>query len=250
VVKEVVLATVVGRGAPLISITELVTKEDPVTVRITADVPPATAATGERVVMAGMGFTTDSGSVFEFPPFGGAGGGAGGLRMLILRVPPLATSAVPRSTKIEVEPATAVVHPAVPMQVMPLTIASEVETKFSPCTVISGEELPATSVCGFSESMWGMGVAFGVMVNVTCPDVPPPGAVVKTTTVDVPGFCTSAAGTVACNCVWLRKIVIRVVPFHWTVEPGEKFVPLANRKNCGLPARMLGGFSDTSTGTG
>lgn len=234
----------------MISITELVTSEDPVTVSITGDVPPATAPTGERVVMAGMGFTTDTGSVFEFPPFGGAGGGAGGLRILTSRVPPLATSAVPRSTKIEVELKTPVVQPAVPMQVMPLTIASEVETKFSPPTVITGEELPATTVCGFSESMWGTGVAFGVMVKVTCPDVPPPGDGVKTTTVDVPGFCTSAAGTVACNCSWLRKIVIRVVPFQSTVEPGEKFDPLANRKNCGLPARMVGGLSDTSTGTG
>ena len=57
---EVALATVVGRGAPLISITELETRDDPVIVSVKGDVPPACAAVGERVEMAGTGFNTNN----------------------------------------------------------------------------------------------------------------------------------------------------------------------------------------------
>ena len=109
------------------------------------------------------------------------------MRILISNGPAFVSNGFPMPTISEVEVETTVMQFVVPMQVTPLTIASELATKFSPVTLICADP-PANTAGGFNESMCGIGVAFGVMVNVTCEDVPPPGCVVKTTTVAVPGF--------------------------------------------------------------
>jgi hypothetical protein len=46
------------------------------------------------------------------------------------------------------------------------------------------------------------------------------------------------------------RLLVRVLPFHWTAEHGTKPLPLAVRKNALVPATALFGMSEVMTGTG
>jgi hypothetical protein len=90
----------------------------------------------------------------------------------------------------------------------------------------------------------------GVIVKVRLVDVPPPGVLVKTTTVAVPGFTIRTAGTLAVILLTLRKVVTSAFPFHSTTEPGEKLLPVTVRLNVVPPACVIVGDIDLSDGFG
>jgi hypothetical protein len=60
----------------------------------------------------------------------------------------------------------------------------------------------------------------------------------------------------ACKRVLLRNVVLRLLPFHRTVEPakpaegGTKFDPITVRAKGGPPAPASEGKSEVTTGTG
>ena len=84
------------------------------------------------------------------------------------------------------------------------------------------------------------------IVNVRPFEVAPPGLV--TVTVAEPAVATSLAGIAADSCVEPAKLVVRAAPFHNTVEPETKFVPVTVRVNPALPAGALDGESDDRVG--
>ena len=57
-------------------------------------------------------------------------------------------------------------------------------------------------------------------------DLPPPGAGFTTVTEAVPAVATSVDWIDAVNCVLLTKVVARGDPFHWTLKPFTKLLPL------------------------
>jgi hypothetical protein len=85
------------------------------------------------------------------------------------------------------------------------------------------------------------------IVNVFAFDVPPHG--VTTVTEAEPAVATREAGTVAVSCVE-EPLVVRAVPFQFTVEPETKLVPFTVRVNpVGLPAVAQVGLSELMVGT-
>ena len=88
------------------------------------------------------------------------------------------------------------------------------------------------------------------MVNVSAPDVPPPGVGVNTVTEAVPAVAMSPAGTAAVNCVALPKVVTNAAPFHCTTELLTKFVPVTVSVKPAPPAVAEEGDSEEAVGTG
>lgn len=80
------------------------------------------------------------------------------------------------------------------------------------------------------------------------PDGVPPG--LTTDTWAVPAAAMSEAGIAALTCVLLKKLVERAAPFHRTVAPDAKPVPLTQSVKPGPPAVALVGAVDCSSGTG
>ena len=85
------------------------------------------------------------------------------------------------------------------------------------------------------------------MVKVSEFDVPPHG--VTTVIEDVPAVAISEAGTIAVSCVAETNVVVKPVPFQFTVEPEMKLVPLTVSVNCGPPAVVHVGLSELIVGT-
>jgi hypothetical protein len=81
-------------------------------------------------------------------------------------------------------------------------------------------------------------------------DVPPPGAGVTTVTLAVPAEAMSAAEMDALSCVALTKVVVRAVPFQFTVDAAANPVPLTVSVNALAPAVALLGLSELITGAG
>jgi hypothetical protein len=90
----------------------------------------------------------------------------------------------------------------------------------------------------------------GLIVNVRPPDVPPPGAGFTAVTEAVPAVATSLAEIAAVNCLPLTKVVVRALPFHCTVAPETKFVPVTASVNPAPPAVALEGESEVGVGAG
>src|SRR3989449_9165664 len=82
-----------------------------------------------------------------------------------------------------------------------------------------------------------------LMVNVSAPEVPPPGVGENTVTDAVPAVATSLAGIAACNCVPLTNVVVRAPPFQRTTDPLTKFVPFTVSVNDAAPAVAMHGVS-------
>ena len=100
---------------------------------------------------------------------------------------------------------------------------------------------------GLSNVMAGGG---GLIVKVAAEEVPPPGAGVETVTLAVPAVAMSAGVIAAVRLVLETKVVVRALPFHWTMEDDTKFVPVTVRVKAALPASMELGFSEVSVGAG
>src|SRR5205809_707882 len=120
-------------------------------------------------------------------------------------------------------------------------------TKFVPFTVRVKAAAPAVALPGVSEPIVGTGL---LMVNVSAPEVPPPGVGENTVTDAVPAVATSLAGIAARNCVPLTNVVVRALLFHRTTDPLTKFVPFTVSVKAPPPAVVLVGDSEVTVGTG
>src|SRR5437773_3107220 len=88
------------------------------------------------------------------------------------------------------------------------------------------------------------------MAKFRTPDVPPPGAGLKTVTSAVPALSRSEAGIAASRVIALKKVVGRLAPFHRTTEFRMKFVPDTVRVNAVPPAGLELGTSAVIVGAG
>lgn len=88
-----------------------------------------------------------------------------------------------------------------------------------------------------------------VIVKVTGFDVAPQVPGLTTVIEAVPAVAIRDAVTVAVSCVEELKVVVSDVPFHFTVEPETKFVPVTLKVNCAPPAVAQVGLSELMVGT-
>ena len=119
--------------------------------------------------------------------------------------------------------------------------------KFVPVVVSVNAALPATALVGATELSVGSGL---LTVNVTAPEIPPPGVGVNTVTDGVPPTAISAAVICAWSCVALIYVVVRLLPFQRTTDVIAKFVPVAVSVKAAAPAAALVGEIELSVGTG
>jgi hypothetical protein len=119
------------------------------------------------------------------------------------------------------------------------------DTKLDPLTVSVNAAPPADTVEGDSAVRAGTG---GLIVKLRELDAVPTG--VCTVTAALPTLATKPAETAAVSCVELPNVVASATPFHSTVSPDTKFVPVTVSVKEGLPAFPLEGESELSVGTG
>jgi hypothetical protein len=95
-----------------------------------------------------------------------------------------------------------------------------------------------------------VGAGFGVMVNETLEEVPPPGAGFTTVTAAVPVEARSVARIAAVNCVELTNVVVRFAPLHFTCD--VEMNPLPSRVNVNAPELIAAadGWMPDRTGAG
>ena len=120
------------------------------------------------------------------------------------------------------------------------------ERKPWPLTVRVNCAPPAVAVAGVSDEI--VAEDGGVIVNGKFAEVllVPDGLV--TPTVAVPAEAISVAGTTAVSWLALTKVVTNSEPFHNTVAPVTKLLPLAESVNCGPPAAVVKGDNDVRFG--
>ena len=124
------------------------------------------------------------------------------------------------------------------------------ETKLEPVTVRVKAGPPAVAELGEMVDRVGTGLFAAEMVKVNPPEVPPPGAGLKTVTVAVPAVAMSVAGIAAVSWVEETKVVVRSAPFHRTLDEETKLVPLTVRVNADPPAVAELGERELRAGTG
>lgn len=120
-------------------------------------------------------------------------------------------------------------------------------TKFRPLTVSVKPAPPAVADEGLRLVIAGVGL---LIVKVKPFDVPPPGEGLVTVTVTRSPDAMSLAGIATVNCVALTKVVVRALPFHCTVEPLMKFVPLTVSVKPVPPAVTAFGLKPVIVGMG
>src|SRR2546423_4195855 len=162
----------------------------------------------------------------EVPPPGA------GVATVICAVP-----AVPRSAA-EMAAVSCVALRNVVVRAAPFQRTVELLTKPLPFTRSVSGPVPAVAPVGVSAVSPGAAL---LTVKACAAEAPPPGAGVTTVTCGVPAAATSAAATAAVICVALTKVVVRVAPFHLTVLPLTKPVPVTVSVKAGLPADVLVG---------
>ena len=235
--KELLETNVVARAEPFHSTVEDDTKLVPVTANVKA-VPPIIAEPGVNNVIEGRGVVIVNVRAAEVPP---PGEGLSTVTLAVLAE--LMSAAVMAACKLVLE--TKVVE-----RVLPFHWTVEVGMKFVPVTVNVKPAPPAAAELGFKDATVGVGLLLTVTVKVSALDVPPPGVGVETVTAAVPLAAMSAAVMAACKLVLETKVVERVLPFHWTVDVGMKFVPVTVNVKPAPPATAELGFKDATVGVG
>ena len=124
------------------------------------------------------------------------------------------------------------------------------EMKFEPFTVRVKAPLPALALVGEMFVIVGTGLVAALMSKTDAGEVPPPGAGLVTVICEVPEAAMSAALMAAEICVALTKVVVREVPFQFTVEVLMKFVPLTVSVKAAAPEVTLVGESEEIVGEG
>src|SRR6267143_5615650 len=171
----------------------------------------------------------------EVPPPGA------GVATVICAVPAAATSAA------EMAAVSCVALRNVVVRAAPFQRTVELLTKPPPFTRRVSGPVPTVAPVGISPVSPGAGL---VTVKACAAEVPPPGAGVTTVTCGVPAAATSAAAMAAVSCVGLTKVVVRAAPFHCTLEPLTKLVPVSVSVKAALPADVPVGDSVESVGEG
>ena len=135
---------------------------------------------------------------------------------------------------------------------VPFQLTTEPLIKSVPVTVIVRSLLPAIAVLGLIAVRTGgrLLTIIVVIVKVSEPLVPPPGAGVKTVIAAVPAVAMLAAETTVVNCDELLKLVVSATPFHCMTDPLTKLLPVTVSVKLADPATTLVGDIDTDTGTG
>ena len=123
----------------------------------------------------------------------------------------------------------------------------EPATKLLPLTVSVNAGPPAFAVAGLRLVVVGTGL---LIVKVRELEVPPPGAGLNTVTEAVPATAMSAAVITAVNRVEETKVVVRFAPFHRTIEPATKLLPLTVRTKSVPPAVVDVGLKLEVVGVG
>lgn len=231
------MVNVVGLGEPFSVTVESGTKLDPVSPRVVEGLPAKMAA-GASDAITGTGFLTVRGTELELPPPGG------GFTTAISNAPAVATSVEGRAAWRRVEPRKLV------DRMLPFTVTVDSETKFCPDTSTVNEALPVETAEGEIEVICGTLLETDSIVNVRVVVVPPPGGDVSTTTVAVPAFWMSPAGTSAVSSLVVTKSVVRSCPFHRTSEAGVKLLPSTAIEKAGCPAAISDGTSFEMLGVG
>ena len=180
------------RGDPFRVITESGTKFDPLTPRIDPGLP-ARIAVGVSDVMTGTGFLTFRGTELELPPPGG------GFTTAISNVPAVVMSVESTAACKSVEPRKLV------GRMLPFTVTVASDTKFCPATSSVKPALPVETDGGDIDVICGTLLETESIVKVRVKVVPPPGGAVSTTTVAVPAFWMSPAGTWAVSSLVVTK---------------------------------------------
>ena len=129
----------------------------------------------------------------------------------------------------------------------PFHSTTEPLTKLLPVTISVNAGPPAVAEVCESDVRMETGL---LIVKVTVLDVPPPGVGLNTVTEAVPGLVMSPAGTVAVSCVALINVVVNATPFHRTIAPLTKLVPVTASVNAGPPRVRNIGDSDPTVGVG
>src|SRR5439155_3631429 len=222
-VSCVALRNVVVRAAPFQRTVELLTKPLPFTRSVSGPVPAVTPV-GVSPVSPGTGLFTVNVRAPEVPPPGA------GVITVTCGVPAAATSAAAMAAVSCVALTKTVVRAA------PFQLTVEPPAKLLPVTVSVKAAFPAAALAGDRVESVGDGL---LTLNVWAAEVPPPGAGVTTVTCGVPAAATSAAAMAAVSCVALTNVVVRVAPFHLTVLPLTKPVPVTVSVKAALPAAVL-----------
>jgi hypothetical protein len=185
------------------------------------------------VITGGLPLVMVSESEFDVAPHGA------GFTTVIVAVPVVAMLLAGTVAVSCVEETNVVVSGA------PFQFTVEVETKFVPFTVNVKSGPPAPTQLGLIELIVGV----PLIVNVTAFDVAPQVPEFTTVMEAVPGLAMLAFGTVAFSCVEETNVVVRDVPFHFTVdEPETKFVPFTVNVNPLLPAMAQAGLIEVIVG--
>src|SRR6266404_5372508 len=233
-VSWVALTKTVVRTAPFQLTVEPLTKPVPVTVSVKAALP-ADVLVGDRAARVGDELFTVNVCAAEVPPPGA------GVTTVTCGVPAVARSDAGIAAVSWVA-LTKVVVRAAPFQrtLEPLTklLPFRVRMKAAPPTLVP-EGDSAVSV--------GPPALTG---RLSAADVPPPGAAVVTVTLAMPATARSVAGIAAVSCVALTNVVVRVAPFHLTVLPLTKPVPVTVSVKAGPLTSALLGARPVSVGAG
>lgn len=123
----------------------------------------------------------------------------------------------------------------------------EDDMKLVPVTVSVKAAPPVIAELGVNNVIAGTAP---VIVNVRAAEVPPPGEGLITVTLAVLAELMSVGAMAACKLVLETKVVERVLPFHWIVDVGTKFVPVTVNVKPAPPAGAEFGFTDATVGAG
>jgi hypothetical protein len=115
-----------------------------------------------------------------------------------------------------------------------------------PFTVRVKSAAPAVAVAGEMEVRLGIGLP---IIRERALETPP-GGPLETVTWAVPIATMSLAGIAAVIWVLLKKVVLRLLPFHCTTELGTNPVPATVRLKPDPPAGVLEGEMELIEGTG
>jgi len=233
-VTSVALTNVVVNATPFQSTTVPAKKFVPVSVSVKAALP-AFAVVGESRPKVGNGSLIVNVIAADAPPPGA------GFNTVSAAEPPAAMS-MAGTTTVSCVPLTTVVASATPFH---FTIVPA--KKFVPVSVSVNAAPPAFAVVGESRPKVGNG---SLIVNVIAADAPPPGAGFNTVSAAVPPAAMSMAGTTAVSCVPLTTVVASATPFHSTIVPATKFVPVSVSVKPAPPAVAVVGESIARTGCG
>jgi hypothetical protein len=211
----------------------------PLTVKV-KPTPPAVALEGEIELIVGTGLFAALMVKAKFPQVPPPGAG---LETVTCAVPAAAMSAAVMAA------CNWVALTKVVVRFEPFHRTTDPLTNPLPFTVKVKAAPPAVALEGEIEVIAGTGLG-AVIVKAILPQVPPPGAGLKTVTWAVPAAAISAAVMAACNCVALTNVVVRFAPFHWITELLMNPLPFTVSTNAAPPAVALVGEIELIAGTG